>query len=335
MGRRMINPRVWCKVNGVVLSAAVMTYMMWIYFGKSAESNIYSYSNLLLTYCIATFRCYFYVIGLFISFRNTRKYFHEIHTDMENNRSFLTHVFWCCCRTSFSASVAAVIIDIFQYKLFGFRDQFDNYNITSFNDINLVIIGDILYQITMFILQMFVWEVWFDFGHYWGHRMAHIYKSLYEFGHIVHHESLSTDAFDGLNITFDDALLTNFVPHMLSLFITTQIFGFKSFSTLEYHIMGSYKTFVEVTGHVGADFRGRSFPLFPPLPYYLGIDIGTSAYHSVHHLYNMYNFSKRFTLWDRVFGTLVIPPVMETGSRKETLKVYKPVFKGKKKKKKK
>eukprot|EP01084_Bolivina_argentea_P092981 167243_1 len=322
MGRRMINPRVWCKVNGVVLSAAVMTYMMWIYFGKSAESNIYSYSNLLLTYCIATFRCYFYVIGLFISFRNTRKYFHEIHTDMENNRSFLTHVFWCCCRTSFSASVAAVIIDIFQYKLFGFRDQFDNYNITSFNDINLVIIGDILYQITMFILQMFVWEVWFDFGHYWAHRFAHYSKTLYALGHCSHHESVSPDAWDGFNITPDDVFLTTIIPHFGSMLLTYLLFGKRTFSLFEWHLLVSYKALFEVSGHVGCDFKGHSFPIFPPLACYLGIDLETAAFHSMHHVYYTCNYAKRFALWDSVFNTIKRPPKLMHGSKNEMRNVF-------------
>ena len=72
----------------------------------------------------------------------------------------------------------------------------------------------------------------------------------------------------GLNITFDDALLTNFIPHMFSMFIVTGVFG-SSFGMYEYNLMNSYKTFVEVTGHVGVDFKGHSFPIFPPLPHFL------------------------------------------------------------------
>eukprot|EP01084_Bolivina_argentea_P092982 167246_1 len=317
---RVVAPKTYCIVNGVALLIALLTYTIWTRFGNLEQTICWK--NAIVLYSIGTLKGYIYIVGLYFAFRNRKKYFTQLHREMVNDRSFYHHVFWCCLRSSFSAIFLEIFNTMGAFYFFGVDDA------------NIWYTSPILAFI-LFVAKFFCWEVWFDFGHYWGHRMAHIYKSLYEFGHIVHHESLSTDAFDGLNITFDDALLTNFVPHMLSLFITTQIFGFKSFSTLEYHIMGSYKTFVEVTGHVGADFRGRSFPLFPPLPYYLGIDIGTSAYHSVHHLYNMYNFSKRFTLWDRVFGTLVIPPVMETGSRKETLKVYKPVFKGKKKKKKK
>ena len=105
----------------------------------------------------------------------------------------------------------------------------------------------------------------------------------------------------------------------------TGLFG-SSFSLYEYNLLASYKVFVEVTGHVGSDFNGRSFPLCPYIPYYLGIDIGTAAYHSLHHKFYTVNFSKRFTLWDRVFGTMKIPPVLETGSKKEVLKKMKRIF---------
>ena len=90
---------------------------------------------------------------------------------------------------------------------------------------------------------------------------------------------------------------------MCSMYLTTTLlFGGRPFSLSEYMLLSSYKTFVEVTGHVGVDFKGHSFPMFPPLAYYLGIDIGTAAYHSLHHRYYTVNYAKRFTLWDRVFG---------------------------------
>eukprot|EP00484_Ammonia_sp_Unknown_P016285 CAMPEP_0197058368 /NCGR_PEP_ID=MMETSP1384-20130603/106956_1 /TAXON_ID=29189 /ORGANISM="Ammonia sp." /LENGTH=219 /DNA_ID=CAMNT_0042493093 /DNA_START=363 /DNA_END=1022 /DNA_ORIENTATION=- len=165
-------------------------------------------------------------------------------------------------------------------------------------------------KLVLFTLEMFVWEIWYDFGHYWGHRMAHHYKWLYDLGHCKHHENVCPDAWDGFNITLDDAILTNWIPHMFSLFITTKlIFRGRPFSLFEYHVLESYKAFVEVTGHVGVDFKGHSFPMFPPLAYYTGIDIGTAAYHSLHHRYYTCNFTKRFTLWDRVFGTMRVPPV--------------------------
>ena len=107
---------------------------------------------------------------------------------------------------------------------------------------------------------------------------------------------------------------------MMSMFITTVLlFNGRPFSLFEYHLLSSYKTFVEVTGHVGVDFKGHSFPIFPPLAYYLGIDIGTAAYHSLHHRYYTCNYAKRFTLWDKVFGTMRIPPVLKKKDTKKDI----------------
>ena len=46
--------------------------------------------------------------------------------------------------------------------------------------------------------------------------MGHYFKWLYDFGHSKHHENISPDAFDGLNITFDDAMLTVKCMHCVS-----------------------------------------------------------------------------------------------------------------------
>eukprot|EP01083_Nonionella_stella_P040895 110896_1 len=303
MSSRVINPWTYIKVNGPALTIALVTYLLWTNFGDFTDGNegVISSYNALCLYLIGSLKGYTYIIYLYWVFKDRKKYFTQIHDEQDANRSFWSHVFWCSFRSSYSAIFLEILNTFGVFYFFGVAPQFSY----------------------LFILKFFCWEIWFDFGHYWGHRIAHIIKPLYEFGHIVHHESLSPDAWDGLNITLDDAFLTNFLPHMLAMTVTRFVFGCVApFSTVEYHILGSYKTFVEVTGHVGVDFRGRSFPLVPIIPYYLGIDIGTAAYHSLHHLYHQMNFSKRFTLWDRVFGTMKIPPVLKTGSKKEILRKY-------------
>jgi len=314
---RIFAPIPWLMINGPALLIALMTYSIWNALGD--KENLICWQNAFLLYAIGTAKGYIYIVVLYFVFKNKRKYYTQIHQEMEDKRSFWGHVFWCSVRSSFSA----IFLEIF--NTFG---VFYFYGV----DDGAIWYSSPLLAAVLFIAKFFCWEVWFDFGHYWGHRGAHIFKPLFEFGHIVHHESLSPDAFDGLNITFDDAVLTNFVPHMLSHFMMTKVFGFSTFGAAEYHVMASYKTFVEVSGHVGVDFRGRSFPLLPFIPNLLGIDIGTAAYHSLHHLYCKFNFSKRFNLWDRVFGTMMIPPVMQTGSKKEMLQKYKPLLKGSKSK---
>merc|ERR1712228_962722 len=187
---------------------------------------------------------------------------------MEADRTFIGHVTMCCIRTSFSACIMQTCNILATFYFFGVRNEFDAMHLpfTPYGCMK---------KLGLFVIEMFIWEIFFDFGHYWGHRMGHYFKWLYDFGHSKHHENISPDAFDGLNITFDDAMLTNWIPHM--------------------------------------------FPMFPPLAYYTGIDIGTAAYHSLHHRYYTCNYAKRFTLWDRVFGTMRIPPVIKRHDDKKRI----------------
>jgi len=318
---RVMNPRAYLQVNVPAVSIAVISYLIWILFHNTDPDQFWCWQNILLAYLVGTFRSYFYVIYLFIKFDNRRKYFTELHKKMESERTFIGHVVMCCIRTSFSANIMQLCNILGTFYFFGIRDEFDEY--TPFTPYGII------KKLVLFTIEMFIWEIFFDFGHYWGHRMGHYFKWLYDFGHSKHHENISPDAFDGLNITLDDAMLTNWVPHMFSMFLTTVlIFGGRPFSLFEYHLLSSYKTFVEVTGHVGVDFKGHSFPMFPPLAYYTGIDIGTAAYHSLHHRYYTVNYAKRFTLWDRVFGTMKVPPVLKRkDSKKEIDRKLRDTFK--------
>ena len=63
-----------------------------------------------------------------------------------------------------------------------------------------------------------------------------------------------------------------------------------------------YKSFVEIAGHSGKYVNGSSFPLCIYLPRLFGIELYTCDHH-LHHATYFCNYSKRFKLWDRVFGT--------------------------------
>lgn len=307
---RVINPHAYLQVNVPALAIAIISYLIWTTFHDTDPARFWCWQNIALAYVVGSFRSYFYTLYLYFKFEKRRKYFTELHAKMESERTFIGHVATCFMRTSFSACIMQTCNILGTFYFFGVRDEFDAS--TPFTPMGCA------KKLFLFVIEMFIWEVIFDFGHYWGHRGGHYFKWLYEFGHKYHHENVSPDAFDGLNITLDDAMLTNWVPHMMSMFVTTVLlFGGRPFSLFEYHLLSSYKTFVEVTGHVGVDFKGHSFPMFPPLAYYLGIDIGTAAYHSLHHRYYTVNYAKRFTLWDRVFGTMKVPPVLNKKSKKQ------------------
>lgn len=63
-----------------------------------------------------------------------------------------------------------------------------------------------------------------------------------------------------------------------------------------------YKTFLEISGHLGKENKGLSFPQFVWIPKYFGISL-QSKNHNYHHIKPMKNFGKRFAIWDKVFGT--------------------------------
>ena len=71
-------------------------------------------------------------------------------------------------------------------------------------------------------------------------------------------------------------------------------------------LVWAYKAYVEAAGHAGCESRATSFPQCVWLPRWLGIALRT-ADHDAHHGAAAVNFAKRFTLWDRVFGTYATP----------------------------
>lgn len=59
---------------------------------------------------------------------------------------------------------------------------------------------------------------------------------------------------------------------------------------------------IELAGHSGTDDNHSCFSQFIFIPRLLDIDLN-KADHFLHHLSSTYNYSKRFSLWDKVFGT--------------------------------
>lgn len=154
-----------------------------------------------------------------------------------------------------------------------------------------------------FLVLLFAFEVSVDFWHYVAHRLCHSHPTLYRLsGHKTHHSI--TDLSAAATFCQDplDLLLTNVVPVTLTLYVMRRFLGW-GFSPVQYQIALGYKTWLEVAGHVGVESSSTSFPLLVYLPRALGIELRTRD-HTVHHERGgRSNFSKRFTLWDKVFGT--------------------------------
>jgi lathosterol oxidase len=160
-------------------------------------------------------------------------------------------------------------------------------------------ISGYFYDLIMFIPLSFVFELVFDFFHYWAHRCAHS-KYFYAYLHKQHHKYHDVSPI----ITFYqdpvDVFLSNTIPVLITLYLMSQ-FSLLSVSFFGYAIMSIYKVSVEIYGHSGK-YTPPEFVQCIWLPKYLDIVL-TSENHSHHHMFNNCNYSKRFSLWDKLFGT--------------------------------
>lgn len=158
---------------------------------------------------------------------------------------------------------------------------------------------NIIYDLITFIPYSFCFEIIFDFFHYFGHRLSHS-KYLYRYFHKLHH----THTYPTLIISFYqhpiDLFLLVTIPTWLTFYILN---GVVDKPTLYmYKLIMTYKSFIEISGHSGKNPNGSSFIQFFWLPKLFGIELHTKD-HDLHHTLNNCNYSKRFALWDKIFGT--------------------------------
>lgn len=152
-------------------------------------------------------------------------------------------------------------------------------------------------QLLTFIPLSFLFEVIYDFFHYWSHRLMHTY---YVDLHKSHHRHIHLRPILAFYQNGVDLVLTNGLPFLATEFLISCVYRLSAF---EVALLVSYKVFLEVAGHTGKASRPTtSFPQCYWLPRALGIELAAED-HNVHHTHTGTNFSKRFTLWDRVFGT--------------------------------
>jgi len=155
-----------------------------------------------------------------------------------------------------------------------------------------------------FLPKTFVFELLMDFGHYLSHRAFHSNQLLYRLsGHKVHHMVHKPTAFATFHQSPIDVALTNVIPVLAALWFMDRFLKAR-FTKEQFLLLMGLKTYVEVAGHVGVlDSKASSFPQFVWLPRMLGIELSTRDHDAHHTQGGKYNFSKRFTLFDKVFGT--------------------------------
>ena len=152
-------------------------------------------------------------------------------------------------------------------------------------------------DILFFIPKSFVFELIFDFFHYSTHRILHEYSFLYIHIHKKHHKY----SYPMPILTFYhnplDLIITNSIPQILTLVI------FPYISPFQFSVILTYKSFIEISGHSSKKlYPSGSFSQFIWLPRLLDISLYTED-HTLHHAINNCNYSKRFSIWDKIFHT--------------------------------
>lgn len=140
-------------------------------------------------------------------------------------------------------------------------------------------------------------EIILDFFHYWTHRLSHE-TILYRLFHKTHHQSRHPMAVETFHHHPVDLILTNTIPMIL----TVMLLPF-CMDGLFWHRLLVYKAFVEISGHTSKIMTpSGSFPQCVWIVKWLDIQLFTED-HTLHHTLNNCNYSKRFSIWDKVFGT--------------------------------
>jgi sterol desaturase/sphingolipid hydroxylase (fatty acid hydroxylase superfamily) len=155
-------------------------------------------------------------------------------------------------------------------------------------------------DIVYFIPVSFAFEICFDFCHYIAHRSLH-HPSLYKYFHIKHHTFRHPIAITTFYQDPADLIVANSVPTMIALQCVPCM------TPLQFHWILVYKNFIEISGHCGKDLHTTSsFTQCMWLAKWLQIELYTVD-HDLHHSLNKCNYGKRFSLWDKCFGTYKHP----------------------------
>jgi len=161
-------------------------------------------------------------------------------------------------------------------------------------------LSDITGSIVYFIPVSFAFEIILDFFHYWSHRILHLNKYLYTRSHKTHHKFANPVMINAYYFSQTDIFCTIIVPMIL----TVNIFPYQ-LSFFDLVMISVYKQYSELAGHSGKMLAPvSSFPQCIWIPRLLNIELYAED-HDLHHKVSHCNFAKRFSLWDKIFGTYV------------------------------
>lgn len=247
--------------------------------------------SVLLWHIMTVYHMSYLAIGAFMFAKNTAFMFGlDYIADCRNKRSCPTHI------TEKSR------FDIPSFYYLGTASVVETVSLVSIATICEVNTRDnFLGTFLTFIPISFAVEIVFDFFHYWAHRFMHTVSALYSF-HKTHHSIHGLSGIVTFYQTPIDYGLTNYIPFTASLLLVKYVFQVE-YTLLMYCLIVMYKEFIEIAGHVHIiESNTVSFPQCIWLPLFFGIELKQKI-HNDHHLYLTCNYAKRFSLWDKVFGT--------------------------------
>ena len=152
-------------------------------------------------------------------------------------------------------------------------------------------------DICTFIIVSFYFEILFDLFHYSSHLLLHKNSYLYINIHKIHHKFKYPSCITTFYQHPLDMILSNLIPTILTMYIIP----IKP-SYFQYIMISTYKVFSEISGHLGKHTRSVSFSQFIWLPKILDIELKIED-HDFHHSNNNCNYGKRFSMYDKLFGT--------------------------------
>jgi sterol desaturase/sphingolipid hydroxylase (fatty acid hydroxylase superfamily) len=263
--------RTFVNVNGTLITISVIKYIIYVCVNSSN-----TFKNFIIMYF--TYICRNYgMLYLLTNATKHKPYLSIGNAQNESNTQLKSHIYL------FSTTFFDSLINVFIYNQL--IEQ-------SFSVIN------ILYSILYFIPMSFGFEVILDFFHYWSHRMLHLNKTLYKKTHKTHHQHANPIFINAYYFSPVDLILSISIPMMLTIIILPY-----KLTVFEFFMISVYKQYTELAGHSGKMLApASSFPQCIWLPRLLNIELYAED-HNSHHKLNKCNFAKRFSLWDKVFGT--------------------------------
>ena len=159
-----------------------------------------------------------------------------------------------------------------------------------------------LFDIITFIPISFAYEIIFDFFYYWTHRIYHTNHFLYQHIHKKHHKNHYLTGIMSFCQDPLDMILTIQISEVITMFILQSIFFKMSF--FQYTLILNYRSFNEISGHCGKQTKACGFLQCVWIPKIFNIGLLTED-HDLHHTLLTCNYGKRFSIWDKLFGTYV------------------------------